>query len=463
MVKISEASSFRSPKNDKKYDVFLSFRGEDTRLTFTSHLNKALKDANLKTFLDDKEIDTGLSLKPELESAIRASRASVMVLSKNYATSRWCLNVLALILEKHRDIDHIVILIFYHVEPTDVRNQQNNYEDAMEDYKKNMAEETNAEKKCEWAQKIEIWKNALTLVVDLKGKDAAGRAKTVFIEEIVKEIHHGLGVPLNTTLPLLIRMDYNIKFITSWLKDGSSHTGDILTILVMGRIGKTSLAKYVYGKYCGEFSRSSIVENIRRRCGENLNGLLDLQKQLCGDISKTSSIQGQDVISVIENAIANNKVLLVLDDVDSFVKLDVLLGKRDKSASLKLLSFHAFECPVPKNGYEEVSDDIVKYSEGHPLALEVLGRSGITNLIQRCLVSINLKNEWKMLLGFNILDMGRELVRQESPNKPWMRSRLWDHEESFNGTEDILGLYLDLRMLKNQTLGGSFELQTDTL
>ncbi|GKE41207.1 Toll/interleukin-1 receptor domain-containing protein, partial [Tanacetum coccineum] len=136
MVKISEASSFRSPKNDKKYDVFLSFRGEDTRLTFTSHLNKALKDANLKTFLDDKEIDTGLSLKPELESAIRASRASVMVLSKNYATSRWCLNVLALILEKHRDIDHIVILIFYHVEPTDVRNQQNNYEDAMEDYKK---------------------------------------------------------------------------------------------------------------------------------------------------------------------------------------------------------------------------------------------------------------------------------------------------------------------------------------
>ncbi|GJT05972.1 disease resistance protein RML1A-like protein isoform X1 [Tanacetum coccineum] len=425
MVKISEASSFHSPKNDKKYDVFLSFRGEDTRLTFTSHLNKALEDANLKTFLDDKEIDTGLSLKPELESAIRASRASVMVLSKNYTTSRWCLNVLALILEQHRDIDHIVIPIFYHVEPTDVRNQQNNYEDAMEDYKKNMAEETNAEKKCEWAQKIEIWKNALTLVVDLKGKMrlASGflkhklslRAETVFIEEIVKEIHHGLGVPLNTTLPLLIRMDYNIKFITSWLKDGSSHTGDILTILVMGMIGKTSLAKYVYGKYCHEFSRSSIVENIRRRCGENLNGLLDLQKQFCGDISKTSSIQGQDVISVIENALANNKVLLVLDDVDSFVKLDALLGNRgfypgskiiittkdeslthtysplnpeiqpkhtkhflvglDKSASLKLLSFHAFECAVPKNGYEEVSYDIVKYSEGHPLALEVLGRS----------------------------------------------------------------------------------------
>ncbi|GKC76195.1 disease resistance protein RML1A-like protein isoform X1, partial [Tanacetum coccineum] len=209
--------------------------------------------------------------------------------------------------------------------------------DAMEDYKKKMEAETNAEKKCEWAQKIEIWKNALTLVADLKGKDAAGRAETVFIEEIVKEIYHRLGVPLNTTLPLLIGMDYNIKFITSWLKDGSSHTGDILTILGMGGIGKTSLAKYVYGLYCREFSRSSIVENISRRCGENFNGLLDLQKQLCGDISKTSSIQGQNVISVIENALANKKVFLVLDDIDSFVQLDALLGKRGFHPGSKII------------------------------------------------------------------------------------------------------------------------------
>ncbi|GKA01452.1 disease resistance protein RML1B-like protein [Tanacetum coccineum] len=189
-------------------------------------------------------------------------------------------------------------------------------------------------------------------------------------------------------------------------------------------------------------------------------------------------------------------------------------------------------------GYEEFSIDIVKYSERHPLALEVLGRSlhnqdvaywedyldrlkkepdshiqkvlkvsfhslpdndkelfkyiacffvgkdrdfteivlkacgintrsGITTLIQRCLVSITLNNKLKM--HSLIQDMGRDLVRQESPNKPWMRSRLWDHEESFNvlkrrkGTEDILGLYLDMRMLKNQTLRGSLELQTDTL
>ncbi|GKB62952.1 TMV resistance protein N-like protein [Tanacetum coccineum] len=203
-------------------------------------------------------------------------------------------------------------------------------------------------------------------------------------------------------------------------------------------------------------------------------------------------VQGQDVISVIENAIANEKVFLVLDDVDSFIQLDALLGKRDlcpgskiiitaknaslthkniqfkiqpkhtkyfltglyDSASLQLLSFHAFGCAVPKKGYEDVSGDIVKYSEGHPLALEVLDndkelfkyiacffvgkdrdfteivlkacgintRSGTTNLIQRCLVSINLYNELKM--HSLIQDIGRDFVRQKSPNKPWMRSRL---------------------------------------
>ena len=68
------------------YDVFLSFRGADTRNSFTNHLHKALEDANLITFLDDKNIETGLYLKPELESAIRASRASIIVVSKNYAS-----------------------------------------------------------------------------------------------------------------------------------------------------------------------------------------------------------------------------------------------------------------------------------------------------------------------------------------------------------------------------------------
>ena len=170
LTDISEASS-SSNYQHKMYDVFLSFRGADTRNNFTNHLHKALEDANLITFLDDKNIETGLYLKPELESAIRASRASIIVVSKNYASSTWCLNELALILEQHRDFNHIVIPILYHVDPSDVRKQKNSFGDAMAYHKQKMEAETNAEIKNEWAQKMEIWKHALTQVANLKGKE----------------------------------------------------------------------------------------------------------------------------------------------------------------------------------------------------------------------------------------------------------------------------------------------------
>ncbi|KAI3739627.1 hypothetical protein L2E82_30037 [Cichorium intybus] len=63
--------------------------------------------------------------------------------------------------------------------------------------------------------------------------------------------------------------------------------------------------------------------------------------------------------------------------------------------------------------------------------------------------------------------MGRFIVRQES-YKPWKRSLIWCHEESFKvlkrkkGKGNILGLVLDMRMLEKE-LGASFEVETDAL
>ncbi|CAI9300112.1 unnamed protein product [Lactuca saligna] len=584
MVVLSEYSegSSSSSTNDKKYDIFLSFRGADTRHSFIDHLHKALLGANISTFLDDEEIETGGDLKPELESAIKESRASIIVLSKNYANSSWCLDELVLILRERMISNHIVIPIFYHVEPTHVRKQQSSFADAIAKHRRVMKAETNANRRNQWAQKIDRWIQALTIVADLKGMSIDGRGETEFIEEIAKDVYHRLRISSRIPLPLLIGRDDSKKFVTSWLKDTSSHTADILTILGMGGIGKTSLAKYVYGLHCDEFATSSFIEDISRRCEEKYNGLLDLQKQLYDEISKRSSIQVHDVSVYtlkIENALAHKKVLIVLDDVDSLDQLDALLGSKGlhpeskiiittkdawltescvlfkanikpthekhllqgllQGQSKQLLCFNTCVPNNPKAGYEDVLEKLVEYCEGHPLALKVLGKSlhnrdvfyweeflkglkkennspinnvlrksfdslpsendkelfkhiacffvgtdrdftetilkacdiktkyGIMNLIDKCFVDITSNNE--LMMHGLLREMGRVLVHQESPNKPWKRSRLWCHEDSFKvlkqkkGKENILGLTLDTRMIKKEKLHGSFELKTEAL
>ncbi|XP_076936427.1 disease resistance protein RUN1-like [Bidens hawaiensis] len=245
------------------------------------------------------------------------------------------------------------------------------------------------------------------------------RFETEFIEEIVSEIYSRLGEPLGTTAPHnLIGIKYHADFIISWLNDGFSHTSDILTVWGMGGIGKTSLANYIYKLHRHEYTSRSFVGDISRRCAGNYRGLLDVQKQLCDDISKTSVIQVHDVsvyTSKIEKALTREKVLLVLDDVDSLDQLDALLGNKgfhcgskiiittkdasliercalfkenvkpkhtkcilkglSTNASLKLLCHHAFMCNHPNEGFEEVSRRLAMYCEGHPLALQVLGKS----------------------------------------------------------------------------------------
>ncbi|KAI3670891.1 hypothetical protein L1987_87535 [Smallanthus sonchifolius] len=127
---MASTSTSTSPPNHSRtvrFEVFLSFRGEDTRQAFTDHLYHALLRAGLHTFRDNDEIDRGQELKPEIEAAIIESRASIIVLSKNYANSSWCLNELWLILEQRKKCGHFVLPIFYHVDPSDVRYQTGSF------------------------------------------------------------------------------------------------------------------------------------------------------------------------------------------------------------------------------------------------------------------------------------------------------------------------------------------------
>ena len=163
-----EASASSSSSSTSKrwiYEVFLSFRGEDTRNNFTGHLYMALKDAGINAFLDDNELRRGENITEELVRAIQASRISVIVLSRRYADSSWCLEELVKIMECRTKLGQIVLPVFYDVDPSDVRKQTGRFAESFNQKHKDIDED-----------KVKRWRAALTDAADLSGWDLRNTA-----------------------------------------------------------------------------------------------------------------------------------------------------------------------------------------------------------------------------------------------------------------------------------------------
>jgi hypothetical protein len=150
----SSSSSFTRPW---PYDVFLSFRGQDTRDNFTAHLYDALREKGIYSYMDDK-LRGGEEISPALFKAIKESRTAIIVLSENYASSAWCLGELMEILQCRETNQQIVMPVFYKVDPSDVRHQRNSFGEALAEHKGRFKEDT--------AQK---WKTALNKVANFSG------------------------------------------------------------------------------------------------------------------------------------------------------------------------------------------------------------------------------------------------------------------------------------------------------
>ncbi|KAH0745176.1 hypothetical protein KY285_006833 [Solanum tuberosum] len=170
----SSSSSFASDSQYRlrwKYDVFLSFRGVDTRRTFTSHLYEGLKNRGIYTFQDDIKLENGDSIPEELLKAIEESQVALVIFSKNYATSRWCLNELVKIMECKEENGQIVIPIFYDVDPSEVRKQTKSFAEAFTEHESKYANDI------EGMQKVKGWRTALSDAADLKGYDISNGAR----------------------------------------------------------------------------------------------------------------------------------------------------------------------------------------------------------------------------------------------------------------------------------------------
>ncbi|CAK9311881.1 unnamed protein product [Citrullus colocynthis] len=134
----SSSPNFKGSTNSN-YDVFLSFRGEDTCSNFTSHLGMALRQRGLSFFIDDK-LHRGKQISESLLKSIQESRVSIVIFSQNYASSIWCLDELVKIVECMESKGQIVLPVFYKVDPSKVRKQTGRFGEALAKYEPNKIE-----------------------------------------------------------------------------------------------------------------------------------------------------------------------------------------------------------------------------------------------------------------------------------------------------------------------------------
>ena len=139
------------------HDVFPSFRGADVRRTFLSHIQMEFERKGITPFVDN-EIRRGESIGPELIKAIRESKIAIILLSRNYASSKWCLDELVEIMKCREELGQTVLAIFYEVDPSDVKKLAGDFGRV---FRKTCAGKTN---EC-----IERWRKAFAKVATIAG------------------------------------------------------------------------------------------------------------------------------------------------------------------------------------------------------------------------------------------------------------------------------------------------------
>ncbi|XP_060201568.1 disease resistance protein RPV1-like isoform X2 [Lycium barbarum] len=384
-----------------KYHVFLSFRGEDTRKTFVDHLYEDLVQVGISTFRDDEELRRGTEIRPELLQAIEDSMISIVVFSKNYASSSWCLDELLKILECREQHGQLVTPVFYNVNPSEVRRQAGTFGKAFAEHKKRFGK-----------KKVESWKSTVTKAANLSGWDLPNIEnghEAKFNKKLVGEVLE-LVNPTCMHLPeLVIGPNSHAAGVVSLCDFYSSAGVCMFGIYGMAGIGKTTVAKAVYNRFHRRYEGFSFVAHVRERSENNM--LHSLQEQLLSEVLRKENFEVHYNVDkgkcLIKERFGQKKVLIVLDDVDDMSQIKALAEKRswfgsgstiiittrsehllddvgvdykykvtrlDDFSSRRLFCFHAFkDSTVPKNLDHELVNDIARLGGGVPLALEVLG------------------------------------------------------------------------------------------
>ncbi|CAH2072480.1 unnamed protein product [Thlaspi arvense] len=376
-----------------KYDVFPSFSGQDVRRNFLSHLLCEFKRKGINSFVDD-QIRRSESIGLELVRAIRASRIGLVILTKNYASSSWCLDELLEIM----DYSQKVMTVFYDINPSDVRKQRGDF---------GMAFERTCEGKTE--KEKQRWSQALTNVANIAGEHSdKWDSEAAMMIKIATDITNMLNFTPSRDFDHLVGIEAHMAKMNSLL---CMESNEVRVVGMWGPagIGKTTIARALYNRVSGDFQLSVFMENVKGSYNksDSYSSKLRLQEQFLSEMLNLKDMRINH-LGVAEERLNSRKVFIVLDDVDHLEQLEALAneprwfgaGSRivvttehkhlfkvhdinhiyevdfpSWSEALQIFSQSAFKQDSPPEGFRDLAVEVTQFTNHLPLGLCVLGSS----------------------------------------------------------------------------------------